>query len=100
MDRLLTMAVQPDGVVAVGFLSAVNDATRTSPAAVPEGLASVTVVVAVVLLEVVEAPTVIPDVDGGGVVPPLTVIVLLADVEPPALVAVRVAVNVPAAEYV
>jgi hypothetical protein len=98
MLRVFTIGVQPAGVAAVGFLSAVNEATSTSPAAVPEGLVSVTVVVAVVLFVVVDAPRVIPDVDGGGVLPPLTVIVRLADVEPPALVAVRVAVNVPAVE--
>jgi hypothetical protein len=28
MERLLTMAVQSDGAVAAGFLSAVNDSTR------------------------------------------------------------------------
>ena len=90
---VFTIGVQPEGVVAVGFLSAVNEATRTSPAAVPEGLVSVTVVVAVGLFVVVDAPRVIPVVDGGGVVPPLTVIVVLAEVEPPALVAVWVAVT-------
>ena len=43
----LVIAVQPAGTVAVGFLSAVKEATSTSPAARPVGAGRETVVVAV-----------------------------------------------------
>jgi hypothetical protein len=66
MESPLTIAVQPAGTAAVGFLSAVKEATRTSPAVVPDGLVKVTAVVAVVALAVVELTAVTVPEGGGG----------------------------------
>ena len=67
MESPLTIAVQPAGTTAAGFLSAVKEATNTSPAVAPEGLGNATAVLAVAALAVVELTAVtVPD-DGGGV---------------------------------
>ena len=84
----LTIAVQPAGTATVGFWSAVKDATRTSPAARPAGAANATVETAVDEFAVDELRAVIPEAGGAG----LTVIVAVADVEPPLLVAVSLTV--------
>src|SRR5690242_14992619 len=100
MPSPLTIGVQPAGAVTDGPRSAVMAATRTSPAATPEGLARLTVELAVVATAVDEAPTVMPDDvggggGGGGAEP--TVITALEVEDPALLVAVSLAVNVPAA---
>jgi hypothetical protein len=82
------IAVQPAGTATVGFLSAVKEATSTSPAVRPSGAGNETVVVVVSVDAVLKLRMAIPETGGAG----LTVMVVVLDVEPAELVAVSFAV--------
>lgn len=89
MDRALTIGVQPAGTDdIVGFISAVMEATRTSPAAVPEGLATTTGFRAVAEYAL-DVPTAVTAPAGGAAV---TVIVAVLESEPTLFVAVSLTV--------